>query len=176
MAFRRREERGRLELLPMVDIIFLILIFFIVANGVMTMEVQKRLVELPTDEFVQQLAPSSSSKIPSKIPPELLIQIERDEETEEELFFLVQPGMSLDQVRQLYPDGLPIHTVLEEVQKLGLHTRESEVKPVIKIRPNKRTSYGTVMQIMAVCKGSEVEPLIENVTFAVKMRDLTSSR
>ncbi len=169
MAFRRKDERGKLGLLPMVDIIFLLLIFFIVAHGVMTTEAQKRLVEKPADEFARELPPSSSSKPLNREAPELLIQIEKEERTNEEMFFLVRPGISLDQVRRLNPNGVPFNTVLNEIRRLGEQARESEMKQIIRIRPDKRTSYGTVMRIMSFCRGTETEPLIETVTFAVKM-------
>lgn len=154
----------------MVDIIFQLLIFFIVANGIMTVEARKKLIDQPADEFARELPSSLSSKPVSLDAHDLLVQVEMDEETGEELYFLVRAGEELKKLRKTNPTGVPLDAILNAVRQLGEDTRYIAVKPSVKIRSDKRTSYGTVMQIMSVCKGAELEPLIEDVTFAVRMR------
>ena len=168
MAFRRKDERVRLELLPLVDVVFLLLIFFIIANSIAITKSEERVVEPPVDEFVERLPGSESSKPLGKEPPQLLIQIEKDDERGEMRFYLIPPGTTPEAVKRSNPQGVSFSTVLDTLRNLGENARDSDVKPIVKIRADKDITYGTIMRIMDVCKGTDREPLFDNISFAIR--------
>ncbi len=121
-----RPQGVSLNLTPMIDVVFLLIIFFIVSSTMVQQDVSLKL-ELPEAASGEQFKESETRKITVNIP---------------------QPGTMLLGTEPIDPDGFRTYLLRErQLAAKGLEVR---------IRTDRNVPYGTVEPILVLCAESGV--------------------
>jgi len=129
MKFKKAhiDEEVGVQMASMIDIVFLLLIFFVVSSQLKELEIEKE-VTLPIADFSQKKESEGFLEIQVNVLPNNMIKV----------------GDSIIEI-----DKLP-----EELDKLTKVTGGKEKKIII--RGDRKSQYGRVMRIMNACAAANV--------------------
>lgn len=132
---KRKEEKGGVPIAPMIDVVFLLLIYFMVSS---TLERQEA-------DLLFQLPGSVEQSEPLDLPDEQIIEIREDGQV----------------IVNEYPYDSPDSRRLIELAQMLTRFRETaaanKVEAIVTIAPEDTVSHERIVKVMDACSIAEIE-------------------